>query len=94
MVSHIHLSCVRSTKYGGVSLSQLSKSSPASVGEAGYSECSVESKLGLMFPLFQMMLSLDIPDMATAIRILISLVEVPSLLKVYPRYLKWCFSRP
>ena len=33
-----------------------------------------------------MVLSLDIADMATAILILISLVEVPSLLKVEPRY--------
>ena len=31
---------------------------------------------------------LDIADIATAILILISFVEVPSLLKVEPRYLK------
>ena len=34
------------------------------------------------------MISLGIADMATAILILISFVEVPSLLKVDPRYLK------
>ena len=38
--------------------------------------------------LFQMMLSLDIADISTAIRILISFVDVPFLLKVDPIYLK------
>ena len=42
----------------------------------------------LMSLLFQMVLSIDTADMATAILILISFVEVPSLLKVDPRYLK------
>ena len=34
-----------------------------------------------------MVFSLDIADMATTILVLISFVEVPSLLKVHPRYL-------
>ena len=40
-----------------------------------------------MFLLFQIVLSLDIADM-TSILILISVVEVPSMLKVDPIYLK------
>ena len=38
--------------------------------------------------LFQVVLCLDIADVATAVLILISFVEVPSLLKVDPKYLK------
>ena len=41
--------------------------------------------LKLMFLLFQMVLSIDIADCATAIFILI---EVPSLLKVDPSYME------
>ena len=52
----------------------------APVEEDGYSECGLVWKL--MSLLFQMMLSFDIADIATAMLILISYVEVPSLLKV------------
>ena len=45
-----------------------------------------------MYLLFQVMLNLDIAVIAAAILILISFVEVPSLLKVDPRYLKECTS--
>ena len=38
--------------------------------------------------LFQMMLSVDIADTATAILVLSSFVELPSLLKVNPIYFK------
>ena len=41
-----------------------------------------------MYLLFQIMLSLNIVDMAAANPVLISFVEVPSLPKVDPRYLK------
>ena len=73
-----------------ISLSLLSQSSShlTSIEEDGYSECFVELELGFEADVFQMVLSSDMADMATAIHILIAFVEVPSLLKVDLSYLK------
>ena len=60
----------------------------ASIEKDGYNKCSVEFKLGFEADVFQVLLSLDMADMATPILVLIPFVEVSSLPEMDPRYFK------